>query len=80
MLIERNDANKKNTQTIVSSIPGKYFQYLSPTSLTRGSYTLTIQPETRFVDSQSKSSGIRFSLDLVYENEKMGDRETMSFF
>ncbi|CDW81429.1 laminin subunit alpha-like [Stylonychia lemnae] len=63
-------ADDLNDDWEIVSTPEKYHSYISPQSLTRGSYYLVVTPMTKF--EKGVDDMIRFSIDFVYGTEKSG--------
>ena len=53
----------------VTSIPGKYYSYIQPVTLTKGIYHLVIEPQTYFAYQDDVI--LRFGLDVLYEKENI---------
>lgn len=53
------------------SLPGKYFSYIPPVTLTNGTYYLVISSQTKF--AYEDADFVRFGLDMYYERENVTD-------
>ena len=69
-MILRADTAEDDDWEIVS-IPGKYHSYISPVTLTKGSYYLVVTPMTQF--GYDDKHMIRYSVDFLYETENVTD-------
>lgn len=58
------NANDIDGDWEVVSIPGKYYSYIPPVTLTKGSYILVISPLTTF--GYEEADIVKFEMDFMY--------------